>query len=106
MKEFILEIRFIIALIIGVIFFALFEKEQFKSIIYALMLQAKSMAKDMVLNSGQAQEDWVIDKAYIFLPKWMVVIIPKKVMRDIVRYLYRLARDKLDDGEVNGSIEG
>ncbi len=104
MFDFLFEYRFIIVTVIGFVFFSLFETEKAKAILYALMLDAKSLAKDLVLHSGPAQEEWVVNKAYIYLPRWMAVVIPKEIMRSIVRKLYHMARDKLDDGKLNNSI--
>lgn len=104
MKELIWEYRFIIVVVIAVVLYALLEWEKFKGTAYALMLQAKRMAKDAVLKSGTQQEEWVIRKAYQFLPKSITVFISEKVMRKIVHYLYVKAKDKLDDGILNDSI--
>ena len=97
------EYRFIILVVLAVILYAAFEWEKFKTRAYALMLQAKSMAKDLILKSGQAQETWVVDKAYKFLPGRITYFIDKDKMRKIVHYLYVKARDKLDDGKLNNS---
>lgn len=104
MKELIFEYRFIIVAALAVFIFALFEWEKFKSILYALMLQAKSLAKDAVLRSGTEQEKWVLDKAYLYLPKWITAAIPQDVMRKIISWLYNRAKDYLDDGKLNNSI--
>lgn len=104
MKELLFEYRFIIVVAIAAFFFALFEWEKFKGILYRLMLRAKSMAKDAILKSGGAQEEWVLQKAYIYLPKWITMFIPQEVMRKIIKYLYDIAKDYLDDGKLNKSI--
>jgi len=98
------EYRFIIVLILAVFLYALFEWQKFKSIAYALMLQAKRMAKDAVLKSGQQQEEWVVRKAYQFLPKSWTLFISEQMMRKIVHWLYEKAKDYLDDGVLNRSI--
>ena len=97
------EYRFIIAVVLIVVLYAVFEWQKFKTILFALMLQAKDKAKDFILRGGQAQETWVIDKAYKFLPSRITYFIDKGKMRKIVHYLYVKARDKLDDGKINGS---
>jgi hypothetical protein len=85
------------------VLFALFEKEKFKRIISDLMLSAKSLAKDAILNSGKEQEEWVLEKTYIYLPRWITLFISKELMRKIISYLYRAAKDYIDDGEFNNS---
>jgi len=104
MKELIFEYRFELVCILGVVLFALFEWEKFKGILYSLMLQAKSMAKEAVLKSGKEQEEWVLKKAYVYLPKWITSTIPKETMRKIIAWLYRMAKDYLDDGKLNKSV--
>lgn len=98
------EYRFVIVSIMAVVLFALFEWKTFKEILYALMLQAKRFAKDKVMNSGKEQEDWVVTKAYIYLPKWITMFIPQETMRKIIKWLYDRAKDYLDDGKLNNSI--
>ena len=104
MKELIIEYRFIIVLVIAVILFAAMEWQKFKAILHALMLQAKGMAKDLVLKSGEQQEEWVIIQAYKYLPKWITLFISTENMKLIVHYLYHKAKDYLDDGCLNNSI--
>lgn len=104
MKELIWEYRFIIVIVVTAALFALLEWERFKGTAYALMLQAKRMAKDAVLKSGAQQEEWVIRKAYQFLPKSITIFISNEVMGKIVHYLYIKAKDKLDDGQLNNSV--
>jgi len=92
-------------LVLAVVLFALMEWQKFKAIVHGIMLQAKSMAKDLVLKSGQEQEDWVVVQAYKYLPKWATIFISNAVMHKIVHYLYHKAKDYLDDRKINNSIE-
>lgn len=92
-----------IILAIGLVLLALWQKERAYHILVKLMLTAKSLAKDAILNSGKEQEDWVVDNAYIYLPKWITMFISKEVMRKLISYIYRKAKDYLDDGNINGS---
>jgi hypothetical protein len=98
------EYRFVIVLAVAVLIFALFEWEKVKGIIGSLMLNAKSLAKDAVLQSGKTQEDWVLMKAYQYLPKWITIFIPQEVMRKLIQYLYHMAKDYLDDRVINNSV--
>jgi len=98
------EYRFIIAVVLIVVLYAVFEWQKFKTVLFALMLQAKDRAKDFILSGGQAQEDWVIKKSYLLLPKKITIFINENRMRKIVHYLYVKAKDLVDDGKLNGSI--
>lgn len=100
------EWRFIIIYIISAIVFALsMGKEWFKAKAYSLMLLAKKQAKDGVLNSGREQEDWVVHELYIILRKLKVPFITEEVLRPLVHKLYNVAKDYLDDGQLNSSIK-
>lgn len=99
------EYRFVILAIIAIALYAWLEWEKFKVQAYAIMLQAKRQAKDKILKSGAQQEEWVVRKAYQFLPKRFTIFISEKNMRWIVHKLYHIAKDKLDDGKLNNSIE-
>ena len=99
------EYRFILVLLISVVLYASSEWEKFKRISYSVMLQAKSLAKDEVLNSGKQQEEWVVKKLYQFLPKKFTTFITEKTMQKIVHYLYHQVKDYLDDEKLNNSLE-
>lgn len=105
LKQIMWDYRYIIILVVVAALFAIFEWQRAKTIAYSLMLQAKSLAKDAVLKSGKTQEDWVVKKAYQFLPKGFTIFISEENMRKMIHYLYSKAKDYLDDGQVNNSIE-
>lgn len=105
MLKIIWEYRFIILVVLAVILYAALEWQKFKIEAYALMLQAKSLAKDAILKSGHQQEEWVIKKAYQFLPRKITLFISEQRMKTIVHYLYFRAKDSVDDGEINNSVE-
>jgi len=98
------EYRFIILVVLAVVLFSILEWQKFKTVIYALMLQAKILAKDLVLKSGEKQETWVVNHAYQLLPKKITIFINETRMRKIVHYLYVKAKDLVDDGKLNNSI--
>lgn len=104
-KELVWDYRYIIILVGAFAIFCLFEWQRAKTIVYSLMLQAKSLAKDAVLKSGKQQEEWVCKKAYQFLPKSVTAFISEENMSKLIHYLYVNAKDYLDDGELNNSIQ-
>jgi hypothetical protein len=104
MLNMIWDYRFFIILMIALALYAGFEWNNFKAKAYALMLQAKRLAKDAVLKSGAEQEEWVVRKAYQFLPRRLILFISEANMRKAVHYLYTKAKDYIDDGELNGSV--
>lgn len=104
MKSLIFEYRYILAVALAAIFYVILDWQRAKNTLYKLMLNAKSLAKDAVLQSGEAQEEWVLEMAYKYLPLWIRTLISKEVMRKIIKFMYHKAKDYLDDGKVNSSI--
>lgn len=99
-KAFIWEYRFVIA---WVVFMVLFAWTMFKGKVYEYMMLAKSLAKDAVLKSGAEQEGWVVRTIYRFVPG--ANLVPESVMKVVVHNLYHTAKDKLDNGKLDNSIE-
>jgi len=106
MKDFIVEWRYVIAVVIALVIFAVFEWGKVKEAVLKGALMAKKLAKDAVLNSGQEQEDWVVMKVYPLIPAVARVVISEAAFRKLVRWLYGKAKDLLDDGVINGSRRG
>jgi hypothetical protein len=102
---FLFEYRFVIAVGLAVILYAFFEWNKFKSLAYAIMLNAKSKAKDLILKSGQEQEDFVVQHLYALLPLRIKAFIKSpETLRPVVHFLYLKMKDLIDDGSLNGSI--
>lgn len=99
------DFRFIIMVILGIALFAIFQWQQFKVEAYKLMLQAKRLAKDAVLKSGDEQVEWILKRAYQFLPRSFMIFISEERLRIILKYLYSKLKDYIDDGELNSSTK-
>ena len=95
--------RYVILVMFALLLFAVFEWGKVKEMILSGALMAKKLAKDMILNSGQQQEDWVVERIYPFIPLPAKVFLSEAAFRKLVRYMYGKAKDYLDDGEMNGS---
>lgn len=104
MLKIIWEYRFIILVVLAVILYAALEWTSFKSQAYALMLQAKRMAKDEVLKNGDEQVEWIIKRTYQFLPKRITIFVSEELMRKVIKYLYEKLKDYMDDGKLNNSL--
>lgn len=104
MVEFFFQNKIILILVLLVLIFILFEWQRSKTILYALMLQAKRYAKDAILKSGREQEDWVVKRAMIFLPVSIRIFLSEEVLRVIIHDLFTALKDYIDDGEFNSSI--
>jgi hypothetical protein len=104
--DFIWEWRYVIIYIISFIIFITAQSKQWVNAkTYSLMLLAKSQAKDGILNSGEAQEEWVVDQLYLVLQKLKIPFVTKEALRVLVKKLYSIAKDYLDDGKINNSIK-
>lgn len=94
----------IFAILCLVIFIILLGWQRTKEIMYQLMLQAKRMAKQAILNSGQAQEDWVVKMAMAYMPVQIKLFLSEDMTRKIIKWLYQRAKDYADDGVINNSV--
>lgn len=100
------DYRFVIIGLILIVVYGVMNPAAFKAKLYALMLDAKKLAKDGVLATGKAQEDWVVDHATDYLGKRFAIILKimsEEQLRALIKKLYDGAMDVLDDGKVNGS---
>lgn len=102
-KAIIWDWRFVIIVLLVITVYAVFEWGKFKEGILSAMLMAKKKAKEMILNSGQEQEDWVVMKIYPCLPSVVKVVLSEVLFRKLIRCLYGKAKDYLDDGAMNNS---
>lgn len=103
-KNLIFEWRYVLTFFIAFAIYVLFEWQRAKTTLYALMLQAKRYAKDAVLKSGKEQEEWVVKKAFQFLPLSLRLFLSEDTIRKIVKWLFGKLKDYIDDGKLNGSI--
>ena len=99
------EIKYLILGVIIIGIYAIAEWNNTKQIVYNLMLRAKDLAKDQILNCGQAQEDWVVEKLKLILPRRLMLFIDDATLRKLVKFLYNKGLDYLDDGKFNNSIQ-
>lgn len=99
------DIRYLIAGAIIFIVITIAEWNNTKQLAYNVMLRAKDMAKDKILNGGKEQEDWVVEKLKILLPRRLTLFIGDDLIRALVRMLYNKGLDYLDDGKFNNSYK-
>jgi len=105
MEKFLWDYRYIIIILFVALVYALFNWSAVKKRAYQGMLRAKSLAKDLVLGSGQEQEDWVVENFWPLIPAPARLIISKDLFRAIIKKLYKAAKDLVDDGILNNSAE-
>lgn len=103
MEAFIWDYRYLLIIVLATFVYCLFNWQKVKTEAYKGMLQAKSLAKDLVLNSGAEQENWVVDNIWPLLPLSVRLVISKELFRKIVQKLYKTAKDFIDDGLLNGT---
>lgn len=106
LKNFVWEYRFIILWILtAVIYAVVMGKEWCKKKALELMLVAKQLSKEKILQGGQQQEDWAVKALYLVLKKLKIPFVTEEAIRPFVHKLYIKAMDKLDDGQINNSVE-
>ncbi len=98
------EYRYIIILIIIAVYY-LVEWQRSKTILYALMLQAKRMAKDLILKTGKEEEDWVVKRAMVFIPAPVKIFLNQNIVRAIVHELYHALKVYSENVETD-NLEG
>lgn len=103
-KQVLWDWRFVILIVVVLIIYSIAEWGKVKEKILSGALMAKKLAKDAVLNSGQAQEDWVVTRVWPCLPAPVRIFLSEEMFRKLIRWMYGKAKDYLDDGEMNGSI--
>lgn len=92
----------IILLVVGVVAYFYFRNKSISDIredVYDLFLKAEHKFRES--KSGQQKMDWVIDKAYDFLPKWVQLVVSEKLLRDIFEMWFRAIKNLLDDGKLD-----
>lgn len=99
------EFRYVIIVVLGAVVYGWLTWKETKSRLYTLMLLAKSKAKYMILYTGQQQEEWVVRKALQYLPLSVRILFGENTIRGMVKWLYKNAKDYLDDGKLNNSIK-
>lgn len=104
-KSIIWDWKYVIIVVIAFIIWAIVDYKNFKILINQAIIVAKSKAKDMVLHSGQAQEDWVVEKVYNVMPSRIKIFVSKELLRKLTHQAYHTAKDYLDDNKLNNSIE-
>ena len=69
--------------------------------VYQLILRAEHMYNES--GAGKQKFEWVIQQARGLLPKWLQVLVPEGVLRNLVQKWFDGIKDLLDDGKVNNS---
>jgi hypothetical protein len=97
------EFGSVILLIAAAIIFGILQWQKAKITLYALMLEAKSLAKELVLKSAKEEEDWVVDKAYEFLPKIVSIQMSEEAMRNMINKLYSKSKYYSEIGNIKNN---
>jgi len=95
------DLRYFLMLAVALVVYVLFEKQAATTKLYALMLTARRMAQAAVLETGEAQEAWVLQKALIILPKQFLLFVPEAQLKVFIKFLFDKAKDYADDGNFN-----
>ncbi|NLX64455.1 MAG: hypothetical protein GX022_06760 [Clostridiaceae bacterium] len=68
---------------------------------YQAMLLAERTFGD---QDGRIKFDFVVRIVYKYLPAWLKTFITEEKLQQLIQQWYDLAKDFLDDGQVNSSV--
>lgn len=99
--------RFVIVAIVLIAIYSIFEWKKVKAILEENIIRARQLARDFVLESGQEQEDWAVERVYAVLPLTVLAILApfggKAAVRSLVRIVYYQLKDYLDNSKFDKS---
>ncbi len=104
-EQYLWDFRYLIIFVIALLIIGVTQWNKTKVLAYNLMLRAKQLAKEEILSCGKEQEDWVVSRLLILLPKPITVFLGEDGIRRLVEFLYNKGIDYLDDGHINNSIK-
>jgi len=76
--------------------------EKLRMFAYMLMLKAERLYTD---ENGDVKFKYVLDIVYLAFPIWLKKIYTEDMIAYWLQEQYDIAKDFLDDGEINGSEE-
>lgn len=85
----------IIVVTLCFVIYAVFQREQAKKIILGLMLQLEKEAETLVLSTGDAKFQFLVDKGYQLLPQGARVFITPAMFTSLAQSLYDGAKKYL-----------
>ena len=101
------EWRFLIVAIIMLVVYSIFEWKKVKKILSENIIKARELAMEFVLESGQEQEDWVVERVYTILPAPVLGVLAifggKSALRKLVKIVYYQLKDYLDNQKLDKS---
>lgn len=103
------NLKFIISILIPLVIFGYvgfliyFKKwDRLRTDAYKLMLKA-----EMVITGtkrGKERFEYVFNKVYSLIPWWLQFLYPPRELKEKLQEWFNIAKDGLDDGKFNGSI--
>ncbi len=69
---------------------------------YQMMLLAE---RNLANEDGQMKFDFVVGVVYKYIPVWLRFFVKETDIRSLIQKWYELAKDFMDDGEINDSLK-
>ena len=88
-----------VVLVVGYFYFRNKSVEDIREDVYDLFLKAEHNFFET--KSGQKKMDWVVDKAYDLLPKFVQLIVTEDFLRKVFEAWFKSIKNLLDDGKIN-----
>lgn len=101
------EWRFVLVAVVMLLIYSIAEWKKVKKILTVNIIKARELAKEFVLESGQEQEDWVVERVYAILPMTVLAVLTpfggKAALRKLVKIVYYQLKDYLDNQKFDKS---
>lgn len=72
-----------------------------RELAYRVMLLAERNFSD---EEGKLKFNFVVDIVYRYIPVWLRIFIKESDIRNLIQKWYEMAKDFLDDGQINDSV--
>lgn len=97
-----LGILIVLAVVIYILFLSVTKQwTRVREFAYQLMLLAEKTFRD---GEGELKFNFVVTMVYRYIPIWLKVFVKEEDIKKLIEKWYQLAKDYLDDGEINNSI--
>lgn len=97
-----LGILIVLAAVVYILFLSVTKQwTKVREFAYQLMLLAEKNFQD---GEGELKFNFVVTMVYRYIPVWLKIFVKEEDIKKLIEKWYQLAKDYLDDGEINNSI--
>ena len=78
----------IIVAVLGLIGFAIYDYEKFKSRVVSLIFIAEEKSRELCLETGQKKFEWVVQNGYKYLPAVLKLVLSEELFKALVQHIF------------------